>query len=85
MVCRASDGSRRASGIVVSGFFSFEEVMSVLCRKLDVDDDDNDDEGLVRRTAAAPCPFVVTALPPPPPPPPPTPVGIERNLSLPRG
>ena len=74
-VCRASEVSRRASGIVVSEFFSFEGVMAE-CRIVDVEVDDNDDDDgggvgllLVRRA-------FVTA---------PASVGIERNLaSLPR-
>ena len=73
-VCRASEVSRRASGIVVSEFFSFEGVMAE-CRivGVEVDDNDDDDDGvgllLVRRA-------FVTA---------PASVGIERNLaSLPR-
>ena len=72
-VRRASEVSRRASGIGVREFFNFEGVMVEECRI--VDDDDDDDVGLllllVRRA------FVIAAIS--------DAVGIERNLeSLPR-
>ena len=73
-VRRASEVSRRASGIGVREFFNFEGVMVEECRIVD-DDDDDDDVGLllllVRRA------FVIAAIS--------DAVGIDRNLeSLPR-